>query len=136
VKSFVKYWRNFLLGKSTITAVVSTRIYEHPLPETPTFPAISFDVLAGGSVGPASTSDSNAPNLQDRYVLVRCWAADQDAARSLWGTVHDAIAGTKSLAVSDSRMCMVDQSGGEELYIDPIDGLFAVQGTYHALMEV
>lgn len=136
MKSPTKYFRALLLAKSAITAVVSTRIYEAPLANNPTLPAISFEVLSGGDVGPAATSGSSKANMQDRYFMVRCWASDQDAARSLWGTMHDAICGIRTTAVSDSRMALIEQTGGEELYIDPTDGLFAVQGTIHAVMEV
>jgi hypothetical protein len=136
MNSLVKYFRDFLLSKGTITAVVSTRIYEQPLPAECAFPAIGFEVLSGGDLGPSAGSQSNAPPLQDRYVLVRCWAVDQDAARSLWGIVHDAIAGT--VATKQGGVCMgqIYVSDPESLGVDTTDGMFVCQGTYHILMEV
>lgn len=58
-----------LVGTSAIAAIVSTRVYPVTLPQTPTLPAITYQVIAEPRT---HTMDNRAaPNP---YVTIDCWA--------------------------------------------------------------
>ena len=73
-----------LSADTSITSLVSTRIYPDLLPQSPTYPAITYTEI---SMTPVSSFDgTNA--LQNSRVRVDCWAETRAAAIELAKTAR------------------------------------------------
>lgn len=81
-------FRAILLGNGGVSALVSSRIYPIELPQSPTFPAITLQIVAGESV----YSSSGLSNLENSLVQVDCWARTYADADALFEAVRKACA--------------------------------------------
>jgi len=103
-----EYIRNLLLAQSTVAGLVSTRVYEGILPESPTFPAVTFWPDGGGWLGGALEFP-----FQDQSIMVRCWAESSAAAFTLFGAVYDDLTGSATHTVSSETMTVRTQEGAQ-----------------------
>lgn len=76
--------RGALINNGGVSALVSTRVYPVFLPQTPTYPAMSFQRIS--NTGQSGTSDLK----QSRWQL-DCWASSYTAGQALAAAVKAAI---------------------------------------------
>jgi hypothetical protein len=73
-----------LSGASGITTLTSTRIYPVILPQTPTYPAISYQRIS-------NTGQQGSTALRETRYQINCWAATYAAAQNLATAVKTAL---------------------------------------------
>ena len=77
----------YLLSKTDITDLVSTRVYAaNPLPQNITLPAINFFTRGGSSM-------PEVPKVVMPSIQVNCWADDPIEARKIYRAVYDVLNG-------------------------------------------
>lgn len=69
-----------LAGDSSVTALVGTRVYPLILPQTPTYPAITYQRIS-------STGTNGNTALRASRYQVNCWATTHAGAQALAGAV-------------------------------------------------
>lgn len=79
----------FLRDAATVNAIVSGRVYPVYLPQSPIYPAITFQRISG----PRVRSLTGPSNLAHPRIQVDCWAATYNAAKELADAVRIAIDG-------------------------------------------
>ncbi len=106
----VESLRLILLADSTVTALTSTRVYAHRLPEAQ---GTGIDATAQIAViDDGSEQGVNAPVLT-AGLTVECYAANEAAALALAGVVHGALHGRQNLTGGSVRWisCWVASTG-------------------------
>ena len=77
--SLVTDIRTFLLADGTISGLVGTRIFPLKLPQAPTFPAITYQMISGGR----SHTYGGAVGLASPRFQFDCWGATYLQAEAL-----------------------------------------------------
>jgi hypothetical protein len=83
-----------LSADTSLASLVSTRIYNGYLPQSPTFPAITYEMV---SVVPVNSLTTNDGTTQNSRLRVHCWAEDKSDAVA----VRDAVRSVITTAGSD-----------------------------------
>ena len=100
-----------LYADATVLALVSTRIYPLAVPQTGSFPAITYQRISGSHV----RSHSGPSGLSVARYQLTCWASTYAGAKALAEAVReamDAVSGTwNSIAVGAS---FLDSDGDTE----------------------
>ena len=100
--------RTFLVAQSTLTDVVSTRVYCPRLPENVTLPAIGYFTRGGDS-------HPYIPGLVTPSVQFDCWGDTPIAAREVYRALYDVLQGVQfQNVVVDSTTYQI-QSAIEEV---------------------
>lgn len=87
-----------LTGSSAISAIVLSRVYPQVLPQAPTLPAISYNLVSAVRV-----RDLEGPAGKSRHrISINCWANTYAAARSLADAVRREIDGYGSGYMGDT----------------------------------
>lgn len=80
---------SLLTGDAGVAALLGTRVYPEVLPQNPSYPAITYQVVSGGSEyemeGPANQA---SPRVQ-----IDCYAESAEGAIALKGAVMAALSG-------------------------------------------
>ena len=106
--------RTFLLAQTTLTTVVSTRIYWPTLPENEALPAISFNTRGGDS-------SPYIPKIVSPSVQFNCWAEDTAtmtgpvAARQVYRALFDVLQGIQMQTVTVGSTNYIIHSAIEEV---------------------
>jgi hypothetical protein len=85
-----------LTGAPGLAALVGTRIYPDLMPDTPTYPAVTYQKLSGSSEK-GSTAD---PPLKSAVYQVSAWAKDRPTARELAAQIRVALDRQRKVTVS------------------------------------
>ena len=114
---------NYLSTYAGLIALTSTRIYPNVLPQSPTYPAVTFEMISGPRVH-AMGSD---PGLTFPRYEFTCWGSTKASARAVALQIIDAlqdktgtIGGTGGVTIQ--RIFLEDESDGES---DPILSRYA-----------
>ena len=100
--------RTFLVAQSTLTDVISTRVYCPRLPENVTLPAIGYFTRGGDS-------HPYIPGLVTPSVQFDCWGDTPIAAREVYRALYDVLQGVQfQNVVVDSTTYQI-QSAIEEV---------------------
>jgi len=84
----------YLLSKTDITDLVSTRVYAaNPLPENATLPAINFFTRGG-------TSIPEVPVVVSPSVQFNCWAETPEGARGVYRALYDVLNGLNNAEIT------------------------------------
>ncbi len=81
--------RALLIGNGGVAALVSARVYPVILPQAPTYPAITFQVIAGNS----DYAMQGPTHLGDKLVQIDCFARTYDGVLALRDAVMTALSG-------------------------------------------
>ena len=111
-----------LLADGPVAAVVSTRIYFTMLPQEPTYPAITLELISGN---PGNTLNS-VPTLVWSRVRANCWGRTFAAANALALLVEAALNG-KRITVTGLVICSVVADGMQSLYEPAVEAHFLSQ---------
>jgi len=119
-----------LAAESTVTAIVSTRIYPQILPQAPTFPAITYNQVSALRV-----RDLEGPAGKSRHrISINCWALTYSAARGLADAVRRSIDGYGSSFMSDTWVGSVTLDNEMDLFEEdagrPNVGIYRVVQDY------
>lgn len=87
--------KTFLDAQSSLTTLVSDRIYSPRLPENVTLPAIGF-FTRGGSANPYM------PGIVSPSVQFDCWGSSPHAARQVYRTLFSVLQGIQNRTVTIS----------------------------------
>ena len=71
----------------SVSALVSTRVYPLRLPQKPTYPAITYSIVAGEEF-PAMSVNVDTTSVR---VQISCWATSYTSVKSLSNSVKSAI---------------------------------------------
>ena len=124
-----KIIRDYLLTCTTLTALVSTRIYCPRLPENATLPAVSFFARGG-------LSDPYIPGIVTPSIQFDCWADDPEEARSIYMALYDNLQGIQNVTVGGSIsriMSAIEEVQGQDLVDTDIPTYFRCL-TFFSLM--
>lgn len=86
--------RTFLIADATVAGLVGTRIYPAILPQDPTYPAISYQYIAGAS----DISTDGPTGLANPTFQIDCWAPTYAAMDALFEAVRKRLNGYKGVA--------------------------------------
>ena len=116
--------REYLVDQTTLTDVVSTRIYCPRLPENATLPALSF-ITVGGMSNP-HIEPIPKPTFQ-----FDCWDDSHSGARTLYLALHSVLQGVQNQTVTIGStayriMCAVEEGTGQDLVDQEIPNYFRV----------
>lgn len=111
-----------LLADGPVVAVVVARIYFVMLPQEPTYPAITIDLISGD---PGNTL-SELPALVWSRVRVNCWGRTFAAAHALALLVEAALNGQK-ITVSGLLIRSVVADGMQSLYEPEVEAHYISQ---------
>ena len=103
-----KIVREYLVNQSTLTAVVSTRIYVPRLPENTTLPAIGFFTRGG-------TATPYIPGIPQPSIQFDCWGATPIVARQVYGLLYDVLQGIQRQTVTVDGNDYIIHSAIEEV---------------------
>ena len=84
--------KSYLDTCTTLTALVSTRIYCPRLPENATLPAVSFFIRGG-------TSTPYIPGIPSPSVQFDCWANNPIKARQVYRALYDNLQGIENVNI-------------------------------------
>ena len=119
--------RAYLITCTTLTALVSTRIYCPRLPENATLPAISFFTRGG-------ISTPYIPGIPEPSVQFDCWADNPIDAREVYRTLYDALQGIQNITVGSYQiMSAIEEVQGQDLVDVEIPNYFRVL-TFFSIM--
>lgn len=108
-----------LTATAALTALVSTRIYPDVMPDSPTFPSVTYHRLSGKSEKGAISD----PPLKSAVFQVSAWAKTRLASRQIAAQVR--------IALDRLRKVMVAGVAVDDcFYEDDVDGFDAVTKTY------
>ena len=122
---------------TTLTALVSTRIYCPRLPENATLPAVSFFTRGG-------TSTPYIPGIPSPSVQFDCWATDAPIdvppisgtimARKVYRALYDALQGIQNVTVGAYKiLSAIEEVQGQDLVDTEIPNYFRVL-TFFSIM--
>lgn len=100
--------RAYLVGQTTLTDVVSTRIYYPRLPQKATLPAVGFFTRGG-------TSNPYIPGIPEPSVQFDCWASTMIGARTVYRALYDVLQGIQRQVVTFSGTDYIIWSAIEEV---------------------
>lgn len=81
-----------LKNNANITSLVGTRIYPSVIPETTTYPCISFETISNRDI---TTLNNDLPTLNYKRIQINIWAKTYGNCKLLEGYVKEAIYGVK-----------------------------------------
>jgi hypothetical protein len=110
MSDFVEDFKAHLQADSSITAVVSARIYPQIIPDRGNIPAITYRIISGE---PANSLDGHTNGLVHYILQVDCWTRSFETAKNLARLVRNRIA-TKATTFS----ALVLEVPGEDEYED------------------
>jgi hypothetical protein len=114
--------RTALLADGTVTAVVSTRIYFTMLPQEPTYPAITLELISGDP----HNAIASLPTLVWSRVRVNAWGKTFGAANALALLVEAALNG-KTISVAGLEIRSVYADGMQSLYEPAVEAHYISQ---------
>lgn len=79
---------SLITGFTDVAALIATRVYPMTLPEAPTLPALSYQIVGGTSSPTFETS-----GMQKLRVQFDAWGADPDSAANVRATLIKALNG-------------------------------------------
>lgn len=88
--------RTFLLADATLTTLIGTRMYPLVLPQDPTVPAITYQIISGHRFH----STDGACGLSTPRIQYDCWAATYLEVESLFEALRKRLDGYQGLAGS------------------------------------
>lgn len=99
--------RTYLIADTTVAALVATRMYPQFLPQSVTYPAISYSVVSR-----VSSRDLSGPSGRVRVrISVNCWAETYAEAKSLSEAVRQRLDGFKgNMGSSEAGSVKLDNS--------------------------
>jgi len=105
--------RTYLAAETTLTDVVSTRIYTPRLPENTDLPALGFFTRGGGST-------PYIPGIVTPSIQFDCWADTPIVARQVYRALYDVLQGVQNETVtvgsSDYKiMSAIEEVQGQDL---------------------
>ncbi len=105
--------QTFLAAQTTLTAVISTRIYAPRMPENAPIPALGF-LTRGGFSTPY------IPGIVTPSVQFDCWGATVTAARQVYRALFDVLQGVQNqiVAVGSSNysiLSAIEEVQGQDL---------------------
>ena len=105
---------------TTLTALVSTRIYCPRLPENATLPAVGFFTRGG-------TSTPYIPGIPEPSVQFDCWADNPIDAREVYRALYDNLQGIQNVTVGSYQiMSAIEEVQGQDLVDTEIPNYFRV----------
>jgi len=103
---------------TTLTALVSTRIYCPRLPENATLPAVSFFTRGG-------TSTPYIPGIPEPSVQFDCWADNPIDAREVYRALYDNLQGIQNITVGSYQiMSAIEEVQGQDLVDELVPNYF------------
>ena len=110
--------KSYLDTCTTLTALVSTRIYCPRLPENATLPAVSFFTRGG-------TSTPYIPGIPEPSVQFDCWAENSIDAREVYRALYDNLQGIQNVTVGSYQiMSAIEEVQGQDLVDNEIQNYF------------
>ena len=105
--------RTYLAAETTLTDVVSTRIFTPRLPENTDLPALGFFTRGGGST-------PYIPGIVTPSIQFDCWADTPIVARQVYRALYDVLQGVQNETVtvgsSDYKiMSAIEEVQGQDL---------------------
>lgn len=95
--------RTFLLGDGTLAGLISARLYPVILPQSPTFPAVSYQWISGTRyVTNDGPSQLSSPRLQ-----FDCWSLSYTTTRAVSEALRKRLNGFKGLAGGSPPMTRI-----------------------------
>ena len=125
--------RTYLLTCTTLTALVSTRIYCPRAPENATLPNVTF-FTRGGRATPY------IPDLPSPSVQVDCWADDPIEARTIYRALYDNLQGIQNTTVVVGATTYhiasaIEEVHGQDLVDTDIPGRFRVLSFWEIIVK-
>lgn len=118
---------NWLSHQSAVTAIVSNRVYPDTLPQSPTFPAITFNQVSRVGVDGLEGSCGKAR----RRVQINCWATTKKGAWQLADAVRQTLNGFHTGTFADSIIGSVRLDNE----VDIFDEESKIAGTYRVVQD-
>ena len=114
---------------TTLTALVSTRIYCPRLPENATLPAVSFFTRGG-------TSTPYIPGIPEPSVQFNCWADNPIDAREVYRALYDNLQGIQNITVGSYQiMSAIEEVQGQDLVDNEIPNYFRVLTFFRVMVR-
>jgi hypothetical protein len=82
--SIVEALRDYVLADSTISGLIGSRMYAAILPQHPTMPAITYQIISGDSV----ISHDGSSGLENPTIQIDCWADTYSQMDALFNAVR------------------------------------------------
>jgi len=113
--------KTYLDTCTTLTALVSTRIYCPRLPENATLPAVSFFCRGG-------VNDPYIPGILNPSVQFDCWADNMIDAREVYRALYDNLQGKQNIATGSTQgiISAIEEVHGQDLVDNEIQNYFRV----------
>lgn len=111
-----------ILANATVLATVVDRCYFVKLPQKPTYPAITVELISGD----LNNCLNELPALTWSRVRVNCWATTYEAAVELAAAVETALNG-QTITVSGLLIRSVVADGMRDFYEPEVEAYYATQ---------
>lgn len=116
----------FILANGPLTAIISDRLYPDVLPQSPTLPALVYQVLPA-TLDYSHDGDSHLDRVRVQF---SCWATSPTSAANLRETLRLALSGFSGQmgTAKVPAVFIEDQGGGQDeatgLFRKIVDGIF------------
>lgn len=112
--------RDFLITQTSLTALVSTRIYNPSLKKGYTLPAIAYSIRGGNS-------DPYIPGILAPSFEFRCYDDDPIDAREVYRALYDALQGIQDTTIGSYRiLSAIEEGHGQDLRDPEVPNLYYV----------
>lgn len=85
----VEALRDYVLADATVSGLIGARMYPAILPQDPTMPAITYQIISGDSV----ISHDGPAGLENPTIQIDCWAATYSGMDALFNAVRKRLNG-------------------------------------------
>jgi len=122
--------KTYLDTCTTLTALVSTRIYCPRLPENAVLPAVSFFTRGG-------TSTPYIPGIISPSVQFDCWADNPITARQVYRALYDNLQGKQNIATGSTQgiISAIEEVQGQDLVDNEIPNYFKVLTFFNIMIR-
>ncbi|HMR01769.1 MAG TPA: DUF3168 domain-containing protein [Candidatus Competibacter phosphatis] len=100
-----------LTTDATLTATLSTRVYPYKLPQSPTLPAATYQIIS------RAPTESNTQIFETR-VQLDCWASTYDAAHALANLVQSSLRFYRKTDDDGNRILSIYDANQGDAYDD------------------
>ena len=119
----------YLNTATTLTALVSSRIYAPRLPEKATLPAVSYFARGG-------LSTPYIPGIVTPSIQFDCWAASSKVARQVYRALYDNLQGIQNITVGSYQiMSAIEEVQGVDLVDVEIPNYFRVMTFFEIMVR-